>query len=368
MTMHKIIKKIQKLKNIELKGSITDNLMLTGRNNAHLNTKLLYFSHFNKIPNTYVESCIDSEKFDKLFLDKYSSDIKQIYFNTRAFKPNEKSKFDDVYYILFEEVICYVNHGTEDVEIHFSKKDCKRVQCLHELVISCIKPEEEEKPHIHIMYQSQGNLRLESLEIKETNMEIDTHYNEGFREVDAIIKKRLKQKQDKGIILLHGAPGTGKTSYIKHLISKVVKKVIFMPPNIASNLTSPSLMSLLLDYPNSILVIEDAENIITDRDRTGVSPVSAILNLSDGILSDCLNIQIICSFNTDLKNVDKALLRKGRLIAKYEFGKLETSKANRLSEKLGFKNTFTEPQVLTDVYNQDEIKTIQPLRKAIGFN
>jgi hypothetical protein len=136
----------------------------------------------------------------------------------------------------------------------------------------------------------------------------------------------------------------------------------------ANSMTNPDLMALLIDHPNSIFVIEDAENIIIDREKNGNSPVSAILNISDGLLADCLNIQIICSFNTDLSKVDTALLRKGRLIAKYEFKELEIKKAQMLSSKLGFASSITEPMTLTAIYNQDE-KNFVPQKKKnpIGF-
>ncbi|MBK6285475.1 MAG: hypothetical protein IPF54_24935 [Draconibacterium sp.] len=92
------------------------------------------------------------------------------------------------------------------------------------------------------------------------------------------------------------------------------------------------------------------------------------MNISDGLLSDCLNIQIICSFNTDITKVDSALLRKGRLIAKYEFKELEPEKANSLSMKLGFDATFNKPASLTAIYNQDELDFQQTKRmNTIGF-
>jgi ATP-dependent 26S proteasome regulatory subunit len=168
-------------------------------------------------------------------------------------------------------------------------------------------------------------------------------------------------------VLLHGKPGTGKTSYIRYLIGSLKKKVIFLPPNLASAITNPELLSVLIDEPNSIFVIEDAENIIIDRETEGSSPVSALLNLSDGLLSDCLNIQIICSFNTDLSKVDSALLRKGRLIAQYEFKELETEKAQKLSDKLGFQTKINDPMTLTDIYNQEERSFNEKVRKTIGF-
>ena len=166
----------------------------------------------------------------------------------------------------------------------------------------------------------------------------------------------------------NGKPGTGKTSYIRHLITSLNKDVIFLPPNMAGAITNPDLISVLIDNPNSIFVIEDAENIVIDREKDGHSPVTSLLNISDGLLSDCLNIQIICSFNTDISKIDSALLRKGRLIAKYEFKDLEVGKAQTLSDKLGFRSVFDAPMTLTSVYNQDD-KDFQEAKKRtpIGF-
>jgi len=153
------------------------------------------------------------------------------------------------------------------------------------------------------------------------------------------------------------------------MVISIKKEIIFLPPDMATAITNPNLLPLLMDHRNSILVIEDAEKIIMDRDTNGHSPVSTLLNLADGLLSDCLNIQIICSFNTDLSKVDQALLRRGRLIAKYEFKELETHKAQELSDKLGFKTTITEPMALTAIYNQDEQEFKQVSGMApVGFD
>jgi ATP-dependent 26S proteasome regulatory subunit len=136
----------------------------------------------------------------------------------------------------------------------------------------------------------------------------------------------------------------------------------------AGTITNPDLISILIDNPNSIFVIEDAENIVIDREKDGQSPVTALLNISDGLLSDCLNIQIICSFNTDLSKIDNALLRKGRLIANYEFKELNAEKAQILSRKLGFTGNINSPMTLTGIYNQTEKEFSQiKKRNTIGF-
>jgi ATP-dependent 26S proteasome regulatory subunit len=90
--------------------------------------------------------------------------------------------------------------------------------------------------------------------------------------------------------------------------------------------------------------------------------------LADGILSDFLGTQIICTFNNDISLIDDALLRKGRLIIKHEFGKLPIEAAQKLSDKLGFKTTITEDMTLAEIYNQDDsLSDIEKKNNKIGF-
>src|SRR4029077_15124738 len=124
---------------------------------------------------------------------------------------------------------------------------------------------------------------------KRTKLDLGLFYEDDFKETDDMIRKRLSQKNDKGIVLLHGLPGTGKTTYLRYLVGKIKKRVLFLSPSVAGNLMNPDFIELLIDNPNTILIIEDAENIITDRRVTQSSAVSNLLNVSDGLLSDFLN-------------------------------------------------------------------------------
>ncbi len=195
---------------------------------------------------------------------------------------------------------------------------------------------------MNLIVRTSDGFELRSMEIKRTKLDLDLFYQDDFRETDELIRKRLKQKKDKGIVLLHGLPGTGKTTYLRYLIGRIKKRVLFVPSDVASDMLNPDFIKLLIENPDTVLIIEDAENIIMDRKIKAGSSVSNLLNISDGLLADCLNVQLICTFNSPLTMVDSALLRKGRLIAKYEFGKLSVSKSQKLSNHLGFNTTHYE--------------------------
>ncbi|MBM3436331.1 MAG: AAA family ATPase [Bacteroidetes bacterium] len=337
------------------------------RNCSYLNKFNLYLAHFNSIPNYIHEINIDCKKAHKWFVETYKDEIRNLYFDKRYFHGNRNAEYSEIFYILFDDLIVHLDNDQSIVRFLFRRTDFSKIEKL----ISQIKKFRKRKTkfsQISLLVNTPHGIETRSLKITKPKLNIEDNYNDDFKEIHSAIFKRLTKKNDKGLILFFGRPGTGKTSYIRYLISSVRKNVIFLPPNMAGEITNPGLISVLIDNPNSIFVIEDAENIIVDREKDGLSPVSALLNISDGLLSDCLNIQLICTFNTDITKIDSALMRKGRLIAKYEFKELETGKARMLSHKLGFTTICNSPMTLTAIYNQEE-KEYQKIRKnnPIGF-
>ncbi len=220
---------------------------------------------------------------------------------------------------------------------------------------------------VYLLHEKEGHLYLKPFDVKKIKVEIKNLYNDDFQPIHKLITERLNTTDDKGIVLLHGVPGTGKTSYIRYLTSLIRKKMIYISPEFAHKIASPSFLPLLLDNPNSVLIIEDSENVIEAREISDNQAVANLLNVADGLLADCLNIQIICTFNTNISKVDKALLRKGRLIASYEFKELEQSKAQKLSDKLGFQSEIKMDMSLSDIYNQNANSFNTEKREVIGF-
>ena len=228
----------------------------------------------------------------------------------------------------------------------------------------------KKKANIQLVKSDMGHLDTEEYDLYVAPMDLELNYGSSFLKVHEAIVNRLNKSNDKGIILLHGDPGTGKTSYIKHLTTLVTDKdILFIPPSMAEMLSEPSIIPFLMDHKNSILIIEDAERVIADREGNG-SPagVSNILNLTDGILGDCLNIQVIATFNMKREKIDQALLRKGRLIAEHKFENLSIIDTNKLLKHIEKDFKSKETMCLADIYNIDIEVFKTPNKSKIGFN
>lgn len=208
-----------------------------------------------------------------------------------------------------------------------------------------------------------------SLSETHNNIKCDIKKNYGGDFVDInnqIIEKLNKNK--KGLYLFHGDPGTGKTTYIKYLSSKIKKKFIFIPPCLTSNIDSPDFLSFLSKHKDSVLVFEDAENILLSReDDPNNFRISSLLNMTDGIVSDLLNMHVIMTFNTDKENIDSALLRKGRLSHIHEFKPLEKDIYSEYFD-IDIDDDNDKPKTLADLYNlEQETGFKQKTKNPIGF-
>lgn len=271
--------------------------------------------------------------------------------------------------ILKNGTLIHFNTISNQIDIYHNPKENKANLRLADEFLTFKIPDGYDSKKLSLLTHSSNSFGTNSFELQTFNPQIKHFYNEDFIEIDKAIQEKLSKNESKGLVLLHGDPGTGKTSYIRHLVSKINKEIIFIPTNIANSLTDPSFMEWLLQHRNAILIIEDAEKIITTRANNQNSMISALLNLTDGLLSDILNIQFICTFNTALSNLDEALLRKGRLLAKYEFKALTPKKATALSKHLKHSVNYDRPTKLVDViYSHDNNFNKTQIKEKLGFN
>ena len=252
--------------------------------------------------------------------------------------------------------LLHPSDGSGKRDLIFEKKIDKHIE-LHFIF------KKPDKPTIYMIETDNGTWSLEGhpvsddFEIKD----LDINYGYGFSKFHDDLMVRFN-KETKGLVLFHGEPGTGKTYYIRHLLRKMAsnnKVVIYMPPNMVDFLVDPGFITFLQKELSNwaadgffcVLLIEDAEPLLAKREEgVRIQGVTNLLNMSDGLLNDMLNVQIICTFNVDLRKLDSALLRPGRLIARKEFKPLTELDANLLAQRLGIKHHFTAPATLSEVY------------------
>jgi SpoVK/Ycf46/Vps4 family AAA+-type ATPase len=227
---------------------------------------------------------------------------------------------------------------------------------------------EKNKKNVHLLCRTEGELITQKFEVKLPQEEMDLELNYGKELVEKTTKlvDKLNDNQS-GLALFSGPPGTGKSTYIKYLSTQTNRKIIYLPSSSIEEITSPDFLTFMIDFKNSILLLEDAEKVLRSRELQENPGISNILNLSDGLLGDCLSVFIIATFNSTRDQIDKALVRKGRLTLEHEFNELPIENCNRIFEKLNLNKKAEKPMSLADIYNNEENYSKKEEKRRVGF-
>ena len=140
--------------------------------------------------------------------------------------------------------------------------------------------------------------------------------------------------------------------------------IICNPP--LTFLTNVSMLARATVSQNkSLVVLEDLGDILTNQAPTEHIQVSAnLLNVTDGLLSLLSNTIVLLTFNTDIGQINEAILRPGRCIAKIEVDELPKVNAQKLIDEAGIDVELTNSTYsLADVY---EIKRLGHLPEKIN--
>ena len=144
-------------------------------------------------------------------------------------------------------------------------------------------------------------------------------------------------------VLLHGPPGTGKTSFIEVMASELKRNIRFMQitPKITDEQFS-SAVSVLDD--NDILVCEDIDCLFTDRkdsdSKKNSMTFSGLLNSLDGINGGKNGLIVFMTTNFKCR-LDSALTRPGRVDITEEFNYMN-QKSIKEMVKFYFEKNYIE--------------------------
>lgn len=150
---------------------------------------------------------------------------------------------------------------------------------------------------------------------KKTQLELETHI---FGAIKNVKKLELNGMQIRRSILLHGAFGTGKT-LTALVAAKVCEDNDWTFLNVLPGESITTAMQFAQKYQPALVFFEDIDQA-TPHGRTG--DVNAILNAIDGFLSKRSKVMTILTTN-HTENIEKAMLRPGRIDAVIEMGDID---------------------------------------------
>lgn len=335
----------------------------------------LFVDEYGVLPNKLIFN-LDKETFDLEaitlnFLKEHFPDaifskietageIKNEDFNTIDLE-SEINPFNENNVLILKEK-CFILIRVDGLIIWYDDQDVKNI-LENILPILPRKKQEFKSSEVNLVAFDQGYYTITS-NINPVELNIEENYNDDFLPIYKDIEDFLSNRES-GLVILRGIIGSGKTSFIRHLITTHIHNYIIITNSLAEHISSPEFISFMLDNKDSVFILEDCEQILMDRKSNFNSAISNILNMSDGLLSDIFNIKFICTFNADINTIDPALLRKGRCFANYEFKPLCLKKTNALQKKLKHPES-TVPMTLAEIYNYNNTDCTTKTQK-IGF-
>ena len=351
-------------------------------------SKKKYYKFSRKEMKNYSNHNYPRDNRSLIILSKYREDTTSCHLENRhdskkiydelmrlGFEIIDESYIKDGMYnfcVIKDKVIIKTGQGIIESKQFIVTTIASNTQKMHEYARLISKYEQPMKEYkIDIVVQRGLDLEVETHPLKDIEVDVGLNYGSKFLTTHEIILDSLNLEKS-GIVLLHGEPGTGKTTYIKYLGSRLEKKkMVYLPSGIAQNMDSPQLIGLLDQCRNGVFIIEDGEHMINTASHNGGRPqgLAALLNASDGLLGDLFNIQFIITFNCDDKKIDPALRRKGRMLAEHEFGRLSIDESNKLLKHLGINRKAIAPMNLSDIYNTELPQPTSDLNKknVVGF-
>lgn len=221
-------------------------------------------------------------------------------------------------------------------------------------------------PHHFVDMVVRGNHGLERIGLPvKTDRKFYPELYPCIEEPDSFIKRFINSSAN--VLILTGPPGMGKSALINSIIlsAELPTSIVFDPDVMSDDHLYTDFINKSLRNEGGLMIMEDADIVLTDRVVSKNTTMSKLLNLSDGIV-DTSGAKFIFSANLSGKeDIDDALTRPGRCFDIVEFRPLTYEEASRAAKAIGVelyeeKSEYTVAEIFNSTNNRK-------VKRKVGF-
>lgn len=356
-----------------MKNKINKINLNINKDDSSINDYLFCWNVFQSRPNKFLlHQSYTTQSFLALIADKIGdrNEFIEIIPEKEADIINSKSLVSLQQTIYLSYVILDREQSDSIVsDLTFFYKEELDLEYIHQLVAGLVKEvteaeQEEVTNKLNYIGVSNNALVLQGVE---TKIDLESHeffYNQKtLKSVNKLVKKI--NKTGTGLSILYGQRGTGKSSIIHYLGTKIDRTVVFIANNmIEHTINAPEFKKFISKYPKVMIVLDDCELSLNEYFTKSNFIVNNLIQLIDGFGHDSIDLSLMAIFNVESEEeIDHNLLDCNNLIELVYFDLLEVSEANELAQHLGEKTKYKNKTKLIDI-----IKKRGPVNnKKIGF-
>ena len=327
------------------------------KDDYHLNDYLVCWEKFGHRPNRIlIHNTYSGKLFDEV-ITKYVIE-KNVF--TEVIPDTEELIINDKLFIKLDEG-CYISYIVADrlsessfidsISFYYANGYDKVQDFIDELNECVLDYEEDDSNKLNTIGLSINGLEIEPISLHNIDLDnVDNYYNsDTFRRVEKAVKQI--KKSDKGLTVLYGERGSGKTSIINYISSKLDRIVIFIPNNMIDHtINNPEFRKFIKKYDKPVLVLDDCEIAFTENYGRSNMFTNNLLQMVDGFLSDSINCNIVTIFNiSDEEEIDQSLLECNNIIDVIEFDMLTSDESNVLAKHISSNKKYKNKTKLIDI-------------------